>query len=286
MFDFIDNLRYKRRLKQRQPLMPAVAARHNQRILEIHKLLSQGHYEACVNLALQWIHSFPVLKRDQTHQQEMAAMSSNALFQHCSTNYDDTKPNKGLSTGEILRIKRHNSYGIPIRYMNGSGVIFLMLAISYSHIGNYEAALQWKSHAAKSGAFYDSTEFGPAEIWRIIELSTINDLKMLKRLDEITYIKSWINADDLSFIYVPRDYVGSHPLGDMLSLMKSSKHYHAFVDYDKGYYRVYTKDDELIRDFTLKGLSEIVLDMINSIRKKPTILDGHFEQYFEELDIP
>lgn len=72
----------------------------------------------------------------------------------------------------------------------------------------------------------------------------------------------------------------------MFNILESIDHYHASIDYDNEYYRVFTKDDELVRKFNTDGLMEIVRDMINAIKKSPSCIDRHFKQYFEELDIP
>jgi hypothetical protein len=169
--------------------------------------------------------------------------------------------------------------------MNGSGVLFLMLAICYRRLNDYKNSLKWKTLASKSGAFYDGNEFGPAEIWRIIDLSTIDELRILNQHAEIEYIKSHINESDLSYIYVPRDYMGSSPIGDMLKTLQSMRHYHATIDYEHYHYKVYTKDDELVRTFSTDGLMAIIHDMMTTIRKMPSALDNHFKMYFEEMDI-
>lgn len=286
MFSFIKDIHHNRRMKKRLNLFPVVARRHNDKVLEIYDLFKSQNIDSCIDTSIRWINSFPILHRDIEHEKAMKAMSLDELFRHCSTNYDDTKADKGITQGERQRIFRERSYGIPVRYMNGSGVLFLMLGICYNRREDYENSLKWKTQAAKYGAFYDGDEFGPAEIWRIIELSTIKELQILNGFSEGEYIKSRIDEADLSYTYIPRDYVGPNPLGDMFNILASIKHCNATIDYNKEYFRVLIRDDELLRNFSTDGLREIVRDMINTINNDPLSVDRQFKQYFEELDVP
>lgn len=91
IFSFIKEYQRKKRIKQRLSVLPSVARRHNDILVNVFNLLESNQNEACILSSKKWIDSFPILQRDIVHEKEKEAMSFNDLLKHCSTNYNKTK---------------------------------------------------------------------------------------------------------------------------------------------------------------------------------------------------
>lgn len=226
----------------------------NQTILEIYPDFLTCEYSKCIRAALDWIDSVPYPEHILKHHDEMLKMTEQELLRHCSLNYD-----KGISEGERHRIYRKLNYG-PVKQMLGSGILFLMLAYCYESLGDFGNGLMWKSHAA-SGGLPNGKEFLPFEGWRIVELSTVNNLNELGYSSEVEYVKSWLSSDSLSFSYIPRYIIERDLLGQNTNV-ESLNRYKATIDYQSEFYRIQTGNEEIIRHFGLRGIKAIIDDGI------------------------
>ena len=298
MFKYIQNLKKKRIIEKRRVYLPSVAKRHNEIVMNIYKLLSSGNYNLSIRTALEWIESFPKTEEDIKYESWLASLSGDRLLEAFSRNYSADKPDKGISEGERQRIQRLHSYLRPKGHMNGRDLIYLMLGICYYNLGNYSESLKWKSHSLKVAGFYQDNvkstaeTVTDAELWRIIELSTISDLEHLNKFEEIKYLKSWINEGDLCHVYMKLD----HSVAETLNILDEYKYYKAEINFKDGFYQIYTKKGgfyqfytkkvQLIRRFDLKGLNDIVSCMIHLIESDPSVTAGGWNYDFDNMDIP
>ena len=290
MFSFVRKLQEKKERERRLARLPQVARQHNLFLLQLYEQLKNGRFFECLEMGERWLKTIPVLRYTAAHHAKMLAMPEHELLKYCSTNFRPNAPNWGISAGERSRIYRRLHYG-PAKYFNGCGVANLIFAVCCSRLGHISDSLKWKSLAISGGHLFKwpPSNFGPAELWRIIELSTIRDLESLGAHDEVIYLKLLISEEDLAVIYVPRDYVGSDPLGDMKRLMSGMGQIKVKVDFESESYIVGTvrkPRKTLSRSFGLTGLLEIIADQINCIVENPTIVDEFFEINFLEPDNP
>jgi hypothetical protein len=223
-------------------------------ILEIYPKLAGGEYSKCISAALDWLNSVPYPKHILKLHNEMSKMTEQELLRYCSLNYE-----KGVSEGERHRIYRKLNDG-PVKQMLGSDVLFLMLAYSYDSLRDFRSGLRWKSCVGSVG-FSDSKEFLPFEGWRIVELSTLKNLRELGYSSEVEYVKSWLNADSLSFSYIPRYIIERDLLGENTNMYSLNK-CKATIDYDSEFYRISIGNEEVIRHFGLRGIKAIIDDIV------------------------
>lgn len=284
---FIREFGKKKEKAKKLARLPQIAREHNARVVAFFSLLKSNQLHECLEEGRRWLGSIPVLSYIASHHIEMQGMPEPMLLKHCSTHFKPQEQNYGMSRGERSRIYRRLKYG-PSRYFNGCDVANLIFAVCCSRLGRTEDGLRWKSDASSGAHLYwsDYSNFIPAELWRIIELSTIRDLNKLGFVDEVEYLKGWLPEDQLGSVYAPRDYAGPDPLGDVKQVLRTMDRFRAKIDYDYEYFVVTSPEVTFKRSFGESGLVEIIEDMVGCIRKEPALVDRSFETKFLEPDSP